>query len=140
MRTHTMAGILLATLFALTACGGEKEEGEGKEAPEASSVATATAPDSAGLAEQTALAKDAKVSEADALAIALKVVPGGAVQQKELEREDGKLIYSIILKVAGKAGVEETNVDAITGKVVNKEHEDDPKPEPAKAPVTKKGG
>ena len=84
---------------------------------------------------QTALMKEAKVTEAAALATALKEVPGGKVQEKELERENGKLIYSIILKVAGKAGVEEINVDAMTGAIVNKEHENDAKPAPAKAPA-----
>ena len=95
---------------------------EGKEAPEAGETAPAKEE------SQAALMKEAKVTEAAALATALKAVPGGKVQEKELERENGKLIYSIILKLAGKAGVEEINVDALTGAVVNKEHEADPKP------------
>jgi uncharacterized membrane protein YkoI len=93
---------------------------------------------------QATLAKEAKVSEADALATALKEFPGGKVLEKELEREDGKLIYSILIKVTGKAGVEEVNVDAMTGAIVGKEHEADPKSvtpkAPAKAPAKKSGG
>ena len=41
----------------------------------------------------------------------------------ELERETGKLVYSYDLKVAGKSGMEEVNVSAMTGKVLAREHE-----------------
>ena len=41
----------------------------------------------------------------------------------ELEDENGKLIYSYELKVPGRSGIEEVNVDAKTGAVVNTEHE-----------------
>jgi uncharacterized membrane protein YkoI len=51
-------------------------------------------------------------------------VPGGKVQSHELEREKGKLIYSYDIKVAGKSGIEEVNVDAMTGEIVAHEHED----------------
>ncbi|HZF09735.1 MAG TPA: PepSY domain-containing protein [Thermoanaerobaculia bacterium] len=70
-----------------------------------------------------ALAKEAKVTLADARATALAKVPGGVVKSEELEREHGKLIYSFDIQVPGKSGVEEVNVNAITGKVVNKKHE-----------------
>jgi uncharacterized membrane protein YkoI len=73
---------------------------------------------------QAALRKEAKIAEADARKTALAVVPGGKVQSHELERENGKLIYSYDIKVAGKSGVEEVNVDAMTGEVVAHEHED----------------
>lgn len=72
---------------------------------------------------QSALQKEAKIAESDARKTALAVVPGGKVQSHELEREKGRLIYSYDIKVAGKAGVEEVNVDAITGEVVAHEHE-----------------
>jgi uncharacterized membrane protein YkoI len=45
------------------------------------------------------------------------------VRSEELEKEHGKLIYSFDIAVPGKSGVEEVNVDAITGKVVAKHHE-----------------
>ena len=35
----------------------------------------------------------------------------------------GKLIYSFDIKVAGKSGIEEVAVDAMTGKVLVVEHE-----------------
>ena len=75
--------------------------------------------------EQSALRAAAKVSEDSARAIALKAVPGATVKEGELEKENGKLVWSFDLKVAGKKGVEEVQVDAITGKVVSHEHESD---------------
>ena len=66
----------------------------------------------------------AKVAEAAAAASALAKVPGGKINGVELEEEDGKLIYSYDIKVAGKAGIEEIHVDAITGAVIKSEHED----------------
>lgn len=85
---------------------------------------------------QAALAKEAKVSLADATATALKTVPGATVKGHELERENGKLIWSFEMKIAGKAGIEEVNVDALTGAVVGEvEHEADPAPK--KPPVKK---
>jgi len=65
----------------------------------------------------------AKVSEDSARAIALAQVPNGKVESKELEKEHGKLVYSFDVKVPGKSGVEEVQVDAMTGKVVNTHHE-----------------
>jgi uncharacterized membrane protein YkoI len=78
------------------------------------------------------LRAEAKVNEAAARATALKEVPSGTIRSGELEREHGKLIYSFDIKVAGKSGIEEVNVDAITGAVVAHEHET-PKAEKAEA-------
>jgi uncharacterized membrane protein YkoI len=72
---------------------------------------------------QATLQKEAKISEATARATALKEVPNGTVKSSELEREKGKLIYSYDITVPGKTGVDEVNVNAIDGAVVNKEHE-----------------
>jgi uncharacterized membrane protein YkoI len=58
-----------------------------------------------------------------AINIALARVPGGTISAAELEEEDGRLIYSFELKVAGKSGEEEVHVDAKTGEVVKVEHE-----------------
>jgi len=69
------------------------------------------------------LAKQAKISEDAAATTARKRVPKGVIQAVELERENKKLIYSYELKVPGRSGVEEVNVDAVTGKVVAAEHE-----------------
>jgi uncharacterized membrane protein YkoI len=79
-----------------------------------------------------ALQKEAKISEAAARATALQQVPNGKVKSSELERENGKLIYSFDITVPGKTGIDEVNVNAIDGTVVAKEHET-PKAEKAEA-------
>ena len=81
---------------------------------------------------QAALEKEAKMSMADARAMALATVPGSTVQAGEIEREGGKLIYSFDMKVAGKSGIDEVNIDAMTGKLVSNKHET-PKDERAEA-------
>jgi uncharacterized membrane protein YkoI len=70
-----------------------------------------------------ALMKQAAVSEADAAKTALAKIPQGRIQAVELENEGGRLIYSYAIKVPNKSGIEEVNVNAKTGNVVNTEHE-----------------
>jgi hypothetical protein len=70
-----------------------------------------------------ALMKEAKVPETEAAKTALATVQNGRIQAVELENENGRLIYSYELKVPGKSGIEEVNVNAKTGAVVNTEHE-----------------
>jgi len=65
-----------------------------------------------------ALLKRAKVKEADAVAMARKLMPAATIGALELENEGGKLIYSFDMKTAGKDGIDEVNIDAITGKQV----------------------
>jgi uncharacterized membrane protein YkoI len=74
---------------------------------------------------EAALRAQAKVTEEAARATALAAVPGATVKSGELEKENGKLVWSFDLTVTGKKGVEEVQVDAITGKIVSKEHESD---------------
>lgn len=64
-----------------------------------------------------------KITEADARATALDLVPGAAVESEELEEENGLLIYSYDLSVPGRSGIEEVAVNATTGKVVSRQHE-----------------
>jgi uncharacterized membrane protein YkoI len=71
-----------------------------------------------------ALMKQATVSEADAAKAALAKIPQGHIKSVELETENGRLIYSYAIKVPSKSGIEEVNVNAKTGAVVNTEHED----------------
>ena len=73
--------------------------------------------------QDAALAAEAKITMEAAKATALTKVPGGKIRSSELEREHGKLIYSFDIKVAGKPGIEEVNVDAIDGHVISVEHE-----------------
>ena len=72
---------------------------------------------------QAQLKKEAKISVEAATATALAAVPGGKVAAHELEREKGKLIYSFDIKVAGKSGIEEVAVDAMTGAMIETVHE-----------------
>jgi uncharacterized membrane protein YkoI len=70
------------------------------------------------------LVKSTKVSESAAAKTALGKVPNGKISSMELERENGKLIYSYDIKVAGKSGIQEVNVNAVDGSLVGDvEHE-----------------
>lgn len=64
------------------------------------------------------LTKLAKVDESTARATAVRRVPSGNIQAVELERESGHLQYSYDVKVPGKSGITEVNVDAMSGKVL----------------------
>ena len=75
------------------------------------------------IAGSAALKARAKISGDSATKLARAQVPNGRVQSGELEEENGKLIYSFDIKVAGKSGIEEINVDAMTGRVLAHEHE-----------------
>ncbi len=65
--------------------------------------------------EQAALRKEAKISMRQAEKTALAKEPG-TIKSKELEKENGKLIYSF--DIITKAGIHEVQVDAINGEVV----------------------
>ena len=69
------------------------------------------------------LARQAKVSETVAAATAQRRVPKGKIEGVELERENGKLMFSYDIKTSGKSGIDEVNVDAITGKIIGFAHE-----------------
>ncbi len=83
------------------------------------------------------LRREAKISEKTARATALKEVPNGKIAASELERENGNLIWSFDIKVAGKSGIEEITVNAVTGAVVTHEHET-PKTEKKETAAEKK--
>jgi hypothetical protein len=72
---------------------------------------------------QAQLQKEATISLASATATAQAAVPGGKIAGHELEREKGKLIYSFEIKTAGKSGIDEVNIDAVTGTLIEKVHE-----------------
>ena len=69
------------------------------------------------------LAKQAKITEAAAATAALARVPKGTIESVELEREKGKLIFSYDIKTGGKSGIDEVNIDAVTGKIIAFAHE-----------------
>ena len=66
----------------------------------------------------------AKLSCAEARKQALAKVGAGVVKDAGLEEEHGKLIYSIDIKKPKTSGIEEVQIDALTGAVVSVEHED----------------
>ena len=70
---------------------------------------------------QAKLAKKAKISPEQARKIATDKVPGTIVEE-ELERENGKLVYSIEIRDANQK-VFDVEVDARTGAIVNVEEE-----------------
>jgi uncharacterized membrane protein YkoI len=90
------------------------------------------------------LLKRAKITSDSAVAVARARLPKATIHSAEIEEEDGKLIFSFDMKTAGKSGIDEVNVDALTGKLVGKvQHEsaaDEKKEaddEAAKKPVKK---
>jgi len=73
--------------------------------------------------EKPGLRDRAKVSFEAATATAQARVPKAKLASAEIEDEGGKLIYSFDFKTAGKSGIDEVNVDAVTGAFVKMEHE-----------------
>ena len=71
--------------------------------------------------EQEKLARQAKITKEQAQATALKRAPG-TVEEGELEREHGKLVWSFDIRNK-KGTIDEVQVSAITGKIVRVEHE-----------------
>jgi len=70
------------------------------------------------------LLKRAKISGDSAVAVARARLPKATVNSAEIEEEDGRLIFSFDMKTPGKSGIDEVNVDALTGKLVGKvQHE-----------------
>ena len=88
-------------------------------------------------AKTTKATHQPKITLEAARKIALDKVPGATVKSEELEKEHGKLIYSFDLVVPGKTGIDEAQVDAMTGKLLGVEHET-PKMEAAEKDKEKK--
>lgn len=61
----------------------------------------------------------ATISKTDAQQIALEKAPGGTVQEGELEKEHGKLVWSFDISRPGTSDITEVQVDANTGAVVS---------------------
>lgn len=76
-----------------------------------------------GAQARPSLASQARVTKDSAQKLALAQVPGGRVKSAELEREHGKLIWSFDIGVAGKTGIDEVQIDAVTGALVSNVHE-----------------
>ena len=77
----------------------------------------------AGEESQSALRKQATVTEAQATKSALAKVPNGTIKSSELERENGRLIWSFDIAKAKTRNITEVQVDAKTGKIVSNQTE-----------------
>jgi uncharacterized membrane protein YkoI len=73
--------------------------------------------------DKPGLLAQARITPDSATRLAQARVPGGKIESAEIEMEKGRLIYSYDIRVTGKPGIEEVNVDAKTGKIVAVEHE-----------------
>jgi uncharacterized membrane protein YkoI len=113
----------LAGMALMVAACSPEVEAEANETDEASAE---VAPLEAATLKEEApgLLARATVKEDAARATVLALVPSGRITGAEIEEEDGLLIYSFAVTVQGVTGIEEVNVDALTGKVVSQEHED----------------
>jgi uncharacterized membrane protein YkoI len=68
------------------------------------------------------LKSEAKISLEDAREIAAKKVPG-TIKEEELEKENGKLVYSFDIQATGEKDFTELQVSAIDGSIVSVEKE-----------------
>jgi len=73
--------------------------------------------------QQAALAAQAKITQAQAQQTALAKVPNGTVKEGELEKENGKLIWSFDIATPDSKNITEVAVDALTGEIVTVEQE-----------------
>lgn len=69
------------------------------------------------------LKAEAKISVEEARATASKKVPG-TIKEEELERENGKLVYSFDIQATGQKDITEVQVSALDGSIVSVEKED----------------
>jgi hypothetical protein len=89
------------------------------------SGATALYYDGAVVEEQEGLLARATVTPEQARLKALAAVPGAKIIAIEIEQEDGKLIYTVELKVPGQRGITDVEIDGLTGAVLQSEHDDE---------------
>ena len=83
--------------------------------------------------EKPGLLKKAKITSENAGATAQALVPKGKLSAAEIEEENGKLIYSFDFTTAGKTGIDEVNIDAMTGKQIGKVAHESPAAEKKEA-------
>jgi hypothetical protein len=72
---------------------------------------------------QSTASTRARITRAQAEALALKSVPDGGVKQAELEEENGRLVWSFDLTRPHTNNITEIQIDARSGKVVRREIE-----------------
>ena len=116
---NTFTKLIAVALVATAATAGAQGAAKGQmAAPKTQKTATKSSGYTKDLPDS--LVREAKVAEVTAAATALAKVPKGAIESVELEREGGKLLYSYDIKVAGKSGIDEVQVNAMTGDIIGK--------------------
>ena len=98
---------------------GAQSEGTEQQEPSLNASMAAQAPGEAEKQEAERLAAEAKISQSQAEAAALKAVPG-TVTASELGDENGSLVWEVHVRKAG-GSVVEVKVDAGNGKVLAQE-------------------
>ena len=63
--------------------------------------------------------RQAKVSHAEAEKLALAQAPNGKVEKFEIEKENGKLVWSFDIATPGSPNITEVQIDAVTGQVAS---------------------
>lgn len=86
-------------------------------------VASAQQPSLKVKEDEPGLLAKARITPDSAIRLAQTRIPAGKIRSAEIESEDGRLIYSFDIKTSGRSGIDEVNVDAMTGKVLPVEHE-----------------
>ncbi|MDQ6912283.1 MAG: PepSY domain-containing protein [Verrucomicrobiota bacterium] len=86
---------------------------------------------------QAALKAEAKITQEEATKTALAKVPDGKIKSAEIEREQGKLIWSFDIAMPKSTNITEVQVDAKTGKIVSTQVET-PKDQAKEAAADKK--
>jgi|SRR5476651_1679045 uncharacterized membrane protein YkoI len=66
---------------------------------------------------QAQLARETKITRSEARHLALKEVPKGTVKSGEIERENGRLIWSFDISKRGSANITEVQVNATSGRI-----------------------
>ncbi|MDQ2890086.1 MAG: PepSY domain-containing protein [Gemmatimonadota bacterium] len=84
------------------------------------------------------LAKEARITTDSARTIARAKLPKAFIQSEELERENGRLIYSFDMKTDGRSGIDEVNVNALNGSIVGKVGHESAKSEAKEAAAEQK--
>ena len=75
-------------------------------------------------AQQAQLAAQAKITEAEAIAAAQAAYPGSTVTVKELDGENGTVLYDLKVQLADGSKAFEAAVDAVTGELLAAESDD----------------
>ena len=115
-----VVAVLATVALGAASCGGERS----KPAEEAESAEAVSEGGAWQVSEETpGLLAQAGFSADSALVIARTRFPSAQPSGGEIEMEEGRLVYSLDLVIAGQDGITEVWIDAATGEIVSVEHE-----------------